>query len=112
MLGGALLGLIGTVAFGVATIRAQVLPRVAGAALFVGGLGEFLGHNQRLFAEDIGFMVLVTALGWLALSILLNAPSRLATRPTANQVGLHDTLLGDAPAPSGGISGETIREQA
>lgn len=70
----ALLGMLGSLALGVASLRAGILPRWAGALIIAGGVALFVGHPLP-HLEDVGLVVLLTGLGWLGLS-LLSVPGR------------------------------------
>jgi hypothetical protein len=73
---GGLAFLIGLVLFGVATMRAGVLPRWAGLLLIVGdavfGAGSFAGAAATIF-EILGALITCAALVWLGSSLLLGS---------------------------------------
>jgi hypothetical protein len=81
---GGLAFLIGLILFGIATMRADVFPRLAGLLLIVGdvmfGLGSFAGSAATIF-EIVGAAITCTALVWLGFS-LLSGIGASARRPT------------------------------
>jgi hypothetical protein len=70
---GGLAFLIGLILFGIATMRAGVVPRWAGLLLIVGdavfGAGNFAGAAATIF-EILGALITCAALVWLGLSLL------------------------------------------
>lgn len=80
---GGLAFLIGLILFGLATMRAGVLPRWAGLLLIVGdvvfGWGSFAGAAATTF-EVVGAAITCAALVWLGL-VLLSGSAALAGQP-------------------------------
>jgi len=67
---GGLLEVIGGICFGIATMRAAVLPRWAGLLLIVGVLVQFTGDFFNLPIANPGFLVFMLGMAWLALDVL------------------------------------------
>lgn len=67
---GALLVLVGSISFGIATARGGVYPRTAGALVAAGGLIMFVGHPVLHGVEVAGFVLFMAGLGWLGLNLL------------------------------------------
>lgn len=84
----ALLVAIGSPSLGVATMRAGVLPRWAGALIIAGGLALFVGHPLPMHIEDAGLVLLLAGLGWLGLS-LMSVPGAAGRGGTAKPPRTH-----------------------
>ncbi len=79
----ALLGLVGSLSWGLTTVRARVFPRWTGILPIVGGLALFFGHPLGMHVEDIGLVALMAGLGWCGLSLRPDtAPSVTAQTTT------------------------------
>ncbi len=67
---GGLLGVVGGILLGIATIRAAILPRWAGVVLMVGVVIQFVGDFLRSPLANLGFLLVMIALAWLGLSVI------------------------------------------
>lgn len=76
---GGLIEVIGGICFGIATMRAAVLPRWAGLLLIVGVLVQFIGDFFNLPIANPGFLVFMLGLAWLALGVLRSQQSAAST---------------------------------
>jgi hypothetical protein len=72
---GALFAVIGSLSFGIATIRARVLSRGAGILVIPGGLILFFGHPLGMHVEDLGLLLLMAGLGWAGYDLGFRAVS-------------------------------------
>jgi hypothetical protein len=83
---GGLAFLIGLIFFGIATMRAGVFPRWAGALLIAGdvvfGAASFSG-SAALVVEVVGALITCAAFVWLGLSLLSGAGSGVPSGRTA-----------------------------
>ena len=83
---GGLAFLIGLILFGIATMRAGVFPRWAGALLIAGdvvfGAASFSG-SAALFVEVVGALITCAAFVWLGLSLLSGVRSGVSAGRTA-----------------------------
>jgi len=66
----ALLGTLGSLLLGSATVRAGILPRWAGASIIVGGVAVFVGHGRGLHLDDAGLISLMVGLAGLGVHLL------------------------------------------
>jgi|SRR5579859_1103934 len=61
---GAIMGMLGAIALGIASWRAGGLPRSGGVLMILGGFGLFLGHGMPLHVGDASLVVFLIGLGW------------------------------------------------
>lgn len=62
---GGLLGLVGGMLLGIATLRAAVLPRWAGLPLIAGAVLSFIGNFAPPVIREIGIVLFLVGLAWL-----------------------------------------------
>jgi hypothetical protein len=85
MIGG-ILGVVGGVLLGIATIRASVLSRWAAILLIVGSVVQFLGDVLNLPIANPGFLLFMIGLAWLGLGVVL-AKQPLVSTPAEIPAG-------------------------
>jgi hypothetical protein len=67
---GGLLGVVGGILLGIATMRAAVLPRWAGLLLSVGVVLQFAGDFLQSPIANFGFLLVMIGFAWLGLGML------------------------------------------
>lgn len=66
---GGLLGLVGGILLGIATLRTSVLPRWAGLPLIVGAVLSFIGNFLPPVVSTIGIVLFLIGLAWLGFGV-------------------------------------------
>jgi hypothetical protein len=86
---GSLLGMLGGILLGFATMRAAILPRWAGALLIAGGVllfgGNFLPFGRTV--SSIGVLLFLSGLAWLGAAVWSKPPTAIQAplMPTATR---------------------------
>jgi hypothetical protein len=68
---GGLLGLVGGILLGIATLRAAVLPRWAGLPLIAGAVLSFVGNFLPPVISTIGVVLFLVGLAWLGFGVVV-----------------------------------------
>ena len=74
MLGG-VLGVVGGICLGIATIRAAVLPRWAGVLIMIGVVLQFVGDFLQSPLANLGFLLVMIGFAWLGGALWLRRQS-------------------------------------